>query len=308
VSTEVQPEEAGVPGRIERWRARAERASGNYLRLAERRPFFGLPLVFIARYTSRQGVLLASALAFRLFLWLMPLALLIAGVLAGISDSYAHALSSAGKSAGVTGAASKEIVDALQSGQKSWWVAVLVGGVSWLWTTRTLIRNLTVVNAHAWAAPTPRPGQKAVLTTTVAFAGLWVLAFAAAAGIHKFDEVVPLGPVIGFVLESAVFAAAWLVIDLRLPDSRSSWTDLLPGCALFGVGFAALNLVSRVYLPYRISHASEMYGALGVAATILAWLLIIGQVIVSAGLLNSIWTDHRHPITSEPAAAARRPS
>jgi membrane protein len=119
---------------------------------------------------------------------------------------------------------------------------------------------------------------------------------------------VPLGPLIAFVLESAVFAAAWLLICLRLPDSRTTWTDLLPGCAVFGVGFATLNLVSRVYLPYRISQASEMYGALGVAATILVWLLIIGQVIVSAGLLNSIWTEHRHPITSEPAAAAPRSS
>ncbi|HEX3908384.1 MAG TPA: YhjD/YihY/BrkB family envelope integrity protein [Mycobacteriales bacterium] len=298
MSTEVQPDGAVAQGRVARWRERAERASSNYLRLAERRPFFGLPLVYLARYTARQGVLLASALAFRLFLWVMPLALLIAGVLAGLSDSHVHALSSAGKSAGVTGAASQQIVAALQSGHKSWWVAVLVGGVSWLWTTRTLIRNLTFVNAHVWAAPVRRPRQKAVLTTTLEFAGLWVLAFGADAGIHKFDKVVPLGPVIAFVLESAVFGAAWLVICLRLPDSRTSWTDLLPGCALFGVGFAVLNLVSRVYLPYRISHASEMYGTLGVAATILAWLLIIGQVIVSAGLVNSIWAEHRRSTNS----------
>ncbi len=282
--------------------------SGDYLRLAERRPLFGLPLVFLARYTSRQGVLLASALAFRLFLWLLPLALLIAGILAGVAGSHARDVVSASKSAGVTSAASQQIVTALQSGHKSWWLAVVVGGATWLWATRTLIRNLTVVNAHAWAAPVPRPRQKAVLVTTLAFAGLWVLAFGADAGIHEFDEAIPGGTAVAFFLQAAVFGGSWLVICLRLPDSRTTWTDLLPGCAVFGVGFATLNLVSRVYLPYRISQASEMYGALGVAATILVWLLIIGQVIVSAGLLNSIWTDHRHPITSEPAAAARRPS
>lgn len=254
---------------------------------------FGLPLVFFARYTSRQGVLLASALAFRLFLWLLPLALLIAGILAGVSGEYTGDLTSASKSAGVTGATTHQIIATIQGGQKSWWVAVVVGAFSWMWATRTLIRSLTVLNAHVWAAPVPKPKQKAVLATSLAFAGLWILAFAFAAGLHKFDELVPGGTLIAFVIEAATFAATWLTICLRLPDSRSTWTDLLPGCVLFGVGFAALHVLSRVYLPRRISQASELYGALGTAASVLAWLLIISQVVVSAGLVNAIWFEHR---------------
>lgn len=293
----MQPDDAGAPGRIARWRDRAERAASDYHRLAERRPLFGFPLLFLARYTSRQGVLLASALAFRLFLWLMPLALLIAGILAGVSDSHASDLVSASKSAGITGAASHQVIMTIQDGHRSWWVAVLVGAVSWIWATRTLIRNLTVVNAHVWAAPVPRPGQKAVLTTTLAFAGLWVLAFGFAAGLHEFDDHVPGGTLIAFVGEAAAFGATWLVICLRLPDSRTTWIDLLPGCVLFGVSFAALHVLSRVYLPHRISQASAMYGALGTAGSILAWLLIIGQVVVSAGLVNAIWAEHRSPRT-----------
>jgi membrane protein len=52
---------------------------------AQRQPLLGLSLTFVARYTARQGMLLSSASAFRLFLWLLPLALLTAGILAGLS-------------------------------------------------------------------------------------------------------------------------------------------------------------------------------------------------------------------------------
>ena len=71
------------PGRIDRWRARAADAGNRYQERAQTQPLLGLPLAFLAQYAARQGVLLASAAAFRLFLWLLPLALLVAGVLAG---------------------------------------------------------------------------------------------------------------------------------------------------------------------------------------------------------------------------------
>src|SRR5215472_5647916 len=63
-------------------RERADQAADRYQRLARSRPLLGLPLAFAARYTGRQGILLASAVAFRLFLWLVPLALVLAGILA----------------------------------------------------------------------------------------------------------------------------------------------------------------------------------------------------------------------------------
>ena len=57
----------------------------------------------------------------------------------------------------------------------------------------------------------------------------------------------------------------------------------------------ALNTVSTVYLPNKIQRASEMYGTLGIAGTILLWLFIIGQLLVCATLLNAVWTDSAHP-------------
>jgi membrane protein len=280
-------------GRVARWRARAERTGDRYQRMAQTRPLFGLPLAFLARYTSRQGMLLASASAFRLFLWLMPLSLLLAGTLAAFATVDYDDIRSAAKAAGITGAASQEVANSLRDGHRSWWTAVLVGGLLFLWTTRTLMRNLTVVNAHAWQVPLPKRRQKYVLATTLLFAAGWVVAFAVAAVITRLDHLLPGGAVLGIVLQGLVVAGVWMAICLRLPDSRDSWIDLIPGCLLFGFALAILHLVSRVYIPRRLEHSSQLYGSLGVAAVILAWLLIIGQVIVSAALINSVWSEYR---------------
>jgi membrane protein len=279
--------------RVANWRVRADDASERYENLAARRPVFGLPLFFVARYTSRQGMLLASAVAFRLYLWLMPLALLAAGILAGIARSDAKSVADASKSAGVTGAATQEVVAQLQAGGRSWWVAVGVGLVLVLWTTRTLMRNLVQVNAHAWHTRAPKARQKDVVMTTLLFLGLWAVVLAGDLFLHKINHLVAGGTLLALAAQVGVLGGAWLMISLKLPDTRRSWTDLLPGAVIVAVCMAVLNVVSRVYLPYRLARSAALYGALGGAAAILAWMLIVGQVIVCACVANSIWSDFR---------------
>jgi hypothetical protein len=75
-------------GRIQAADEAMQRLRGN-LRTRAR---LGLPLAVLDRYAARQGVLLASATAFRLFLWLVPLALLIAGILAALDTTAICAL------------------------------------------------------------------------------------------------------------------------------------------------------------------------------------------------------------------------
>ncbi|HEY2281800.1 MAG TPA: YhjD/YihY/BrkB family envelope integrity protein [Streptosporangiaceae bacterium] len=291
--------EPPASGRLARLRARAERASSQYQRRSQTQPLLGLPVTFVARYTVRQGVLLASALAFRLFLWLMPLALLFAGILAALAQDHAGSLETAAKEAGVAGAASHQAVAALQSGHKSWLAAVLIGGFLLLWTTRTLMRNLALVSAHAWQTPNHRPRQKELLVTTLVFAGSAVALLAVAALITRLDRLFPGELLLAIIVESVAAAAVWLVVSLRLPDDRADWTDLLPGCLLVGVGLAVLHAVSAVYLPAKLAKSSALYGTLGIAGVILAWLLLVGQVIICGALVNSVWAEYR--------ASRRRP-
>jgi uncharacterized BrkB/YihY/UPF0761 family membrane protein len=305
VSETVSRDRGDRPGRIARWRAQAEHAAVSYQKRAQTQPLLGLPLSFLTRYTARQGILLASACAFRLFLWLLPLALLSSGVLAAVAHNDGGSVESASKAAGLTGAASQQVVTALNNGNRSWVIAVLTGGALFLWATRTLIRNLSVVNAHAWNAPVPKPRQKDVLLTTVTFAGTWIAMFAFVAALHRLAHAIPGGFLLTLTLQAAAVGTLWFALTRRLPDRRNDWIDLLPGAILVGIGLSIMNTIGRVYLPARFAHSSALYGSLGIASVMLAWLLLIGQLIVSAALANSIWSDYRTDRRGEQASSAK---
>ena len=113
------------------------------------------------------------------------------------------------------------------------------------------------------------------------------------AGLHKIIKLVPGGLIWGFLLEGLFVASVWLFIALRMPDRRRSWTDLIPGSLLVGYGMSLLSVVGRLYLPPRFAHSSAIYGSLGIASVMLLWFLLIGQLIVSSSLANSVWSDYR---------------
>ena len=59
-----------------------------------------------------------------------------------------------------------------------------------------------------------------------------------------------------------------------------------PGAVLFAVGALALNLFTSYFLGPRLESATELYGGLGLATTILFWLYIIGRLVTGAATLN----------------------
>lgn len=286
-------------GVLARWRGRAEDVAGRYHRLAETKSQYGMPLTFGRWYVDRQGILMASAIAFRLFLWLLPLSCLLAGILAGIAGSNEAAAKRLTNTSGITGTAGNQVVTAMAAGNKSWWIAVVLGAAGTLWGAKTLLRSLWLVHAHAWLIAAPKPRTSRVIGTVFVFLGAWVGLFAISAGAPRLDKALPGGLLIAIAAEITVATAIWLAVSLRLPHLRSDWWDLLPGCLAFGVTFAVLHAVSRVYIPRKLAHSSEVYGALGIAAVILTWLLIIGQIIVGAALTNAVWYNHRRRSTPE---------
>ena len=240
-------------------------------------------------------MLLASAVAFRNFLWLLPLALLVSGLVAGLTRVIPGAADEAVAVTGVTSTLRQQITVALEESTRAWWVAVLVGLVLSLWTTRTLMRNLVIVNAHVWDARVPRRTQREVLRATLVFGAAWLGIFLGAALVKILDNLLPGGILLSFVSQAAISGAGWVLISLHLPDRRRSWLDLVPGGLLFGLGLATLHVISRVYLPARIEHSSALYGPLGVAGAVLVWLLVAGQLIVVCAILNRVWLRHRDP-------------
>lgn len=295
MSTAVEPPDGrrtGTSGgRVDQFRARAEAARRRYEELAQRQPLYGIPLTCLATYAARQGMLLASAIAFRLFFWVLPVVLLGVSLLSGLGRSEVDVAVT--EATGISGAARAEVLQALSQGGRSWWVLAIISLFGVLWTTMLLRRALVLVNAHLWGATFIRARPRQLIVSALFFIGLVaILAFGARAVAH-LDGLFLGGFLVTLVAQAAIAGACWLAVMWQLPDRRSHWTDLVPGAVLFGVGLALMHLVSRVYLPARFEHSSALYGSLGIAAAILVWLLLFGQLVVWSAVVNAVWFDFR---------------
>ncbi len=66
---------------------------------------------------------------------------------------------------------------------------------------------------------------------------------------------------------------------------------MLPGCLLVAFTITVMHAVSELYLPDRLDHASQLYGAFGTTVVTLGWFFILGRAIIIAMELNAAIYD-----------------
>ena len=115
------------------------------------------PLVDVALRTYRRdreiaGTVVGSALAFRLFLFFIPLLVFVVGV-AGFLASWVDAEDVA-DNAGVSGGLAEQIRSAFDQPGSTRWAAVLLGLVGIVSTGRTLSKVMVASSSLAWRLPT----------------------------------------------------------------------------------------------------------------------------------------------------------
>lgn len=240
------------------------------------------------------GSVLAGAIAFRLFVYLLPLMLAVVtvlGIAVGIEDGTPDEI---GERLGLSRYVVDSVATASRDSHRSLWIlvpitlwAVYSGGVG-------AARVLHAVHALAWDQPVRRLGHS-WLAALAAF-GTALVATVAVAGLQAMREASE-GLGVGFVVvEVGILVGVALLLARALPhDPAAGWVDLLPGSVLVGVGFWALHVVSAYVLAYRIASASDLYGSLGVAAALLAWLFVLGRLLVGSAILNSTLWERHHP-------------
>lgn len=270
-----------------RARALKERAE------AERRRHASVAALFelVDRDGEVGGGIIAGALAYRLFIWLLPLALVaVAGL--GIGADTAHETpEQAASSLGLGGLVTNSVAGAANSSAR--WYALLVGAGALLLATRSVLRTMIVAHRLVWAdtrAAAPRP----TATATLKLLGLLVGFFATAAVVSFLHARVGGLGVLGTIAAVVAYAGLWLLVSLDLPHREAPWTALLPGVALFAVGIEVLNVVTAfVIAPYAATKGGT-YGALGIAAGLLLGLFLVGRlVVVSAELNATLWEQRR---------------
>lgn len=245
-------------------------------------------LAWLTYERDRQAVgsVLAGAVAFRLFVYLLPLflaVLTVAGVLFNVDED---STSRFGSELGMGGYVVDSIHTASQQSGRGLWVLVPLSLWAIYFAGVRTAKVLHAVHALAWRRPLTRLGNRlaaAGVTFLISVAVLAIVVVLQAVREHsdRFGLLVTLGALVPFV-------GVWLVVSLLLPhDPRAGWFALLPGAALVGAFTWAGHLTSVYWLSHQVHSASQLYGSLGVAAAILAWLYLLGRLMVASAVLNA---------------------
>ena len=252
-----------------------------------------LGLMFLDRGRRSAASTLAGALAFRLFLTLLPLTLVAVVGLGYLKAAADTSPSEALRQFGIRGVLASTIDHRAALHDPGRAAVLVLGALGVLLGARATVTALRAIHAIAWDVPVVRwrRGGRAALL----FLAFVVVGFACAGLATRARTEAGVG--LGFgasTMLAVVVAAVWLAASWLLPHRDAvRWTAFAPGAVLVGVAFAVLQAVTANLLGPKLNHESALYGSLGVAFVILGWLYVVGRLLVAAPLLNAAVLEHR---------------
>ncbi len=288
------PEEAGQPnetspGRIERAKARADalkKAGAEILaREQERRESVRVVVEAFNRDRRFLGGLLSGGLAFRVFLWLLPLALVVVALFGGLIDLFDDPPEEVALEAGLSSAMAATVAQAVEGSERSRWYLLVIGLILLLWGGMGVVKAARLISGLAWSVPPQMNHNPLAASGVLSLAVLIVMAG------HQLVIALLSGPFASdfliLTVETGLLVAVGVWTFNYLPHPVGvGWKRMLPGAVLFAVGLLVTRAVG-IYFTNRLNRVDDLYGALGAASVFLAWLFIICRVWVAAVGLNA---------------------
>jgi len=250
--------------------------------------------VFIQRDTETGGAVLAAALAFRIFLFIVPYVFVVVYGFGLMSSAVGSNPQDLARQLGIVGLLASTFTAAADQSTTTRIVILGTALYALFSASRSFLKVLTVVHALAWQLPPQRLRKltKRALLFILVFAGAVIL-FELVMWLRDRSFVAGL---LAELLYIAVPASLWLVLTLRFfphaPDAQ--WPDLLPGAVLVGVGVQVLHFVTVYWIARLLESKSETYGAIGCALAILLWAYLLGRIFAASALLNAGAWQQRH--------------
>lgn len=273
-------------GRIQAALAVGERGLGH---AQSRVPGVAAALESLDREQRTGAGLLAGGLAYRLFFWIVPFGLVLAGIASFWAHTGAGSLQSTAKTFGMGAVAARSATTAFESEEHARWYFLVAGTVLLLYFGLGVVRALRVASFLAWGIP-PRRMTRA---PAAALAFTLILSFAIAASA-SVSWVRANGHGTGFVATLAVsvvyLTIGVYVLGLLPRPEDATWRTMLPGAVLFAVGSEVIHLIVVYYLAAKLERSPSLYGSLGAATVVLLWLYMTARLMVAALFLNAtVW-------------------
>jgi membrane protein len=275
--------EAAPLGRIALWLERTRLARAWVEAARERHVSIDLGMCVAERDASIGGGLLSGALAYRLFVLLLPTALLFVSGLGLYADAAHKSTREAAEDAGLQGLIASQVSATARGGGR--WAVFLVMIPAVLYASARLYRAIAITHALAWH------GSGRGVRTTPRGVGLLIVALLLIVIALELGTLLrrhsDFGDLIALAVYIALVGGAWLALSWKLPRRDVPWTALLPGAVVAGVGLLFVNIFN-VYVTTRlVEDRANTYGALGIAAALLFSLVLVGRVIVVSAELNA---------------------
>ena len=245
------------------------------------------------RFGQVQGGPLASYITLAAFLSLFPL-LLVAIAILGLVAADVNVAAEVIEQLSLDGTSADLVEKTLDTAASSKRSASIIGLAGLLWSGLGLVNTLESSFDAVWQSEGRGLKDKAFALLWLGGASLLVvasLAATAAAGflLPEFLTWLSLLPTL------AIDVALWLWTFRALTGRQGlPWRAHLPGAILGAVGFEILKIVGAVYVPRLVGSSSALYGTLGVAFALIAWLALFGRLCVYATCLNVVRWEEQH--------------
>ena len=284
-------------------RVATARAKGDALRqqLEDARPRYrsiDVAFVSLERDAAAPGSVLGAAVAFRVFLFVVPYAFVLVYGLGLASSAMGGDPRDVAAKLGIVGLLASTITVA---SEQSLFARTVVFGTALfalVSTSRSLLKVLVIVHTLTWQLPPPRrkltrPALILILVVTAALALLQLV-------LWLRDQSFGAGLVAELVF-IVVPASVWLVLSSRffVHAEGATWRDLLPGAVLVGIGIQVLHFITVYWITRLLESKSETYGAVGAGLAFLFWAYLIGRIFTAAAVLNAgAWQQRLRRSTS----------
>ena len=280
-TSRLKAEQARVIERIADTRARLERARPHS-------PLIDATFRAFERDVETGGVVLAGAVAFRVFLFLVPYVFVLVVGFGVASDAADTDPAEAARSAGIGGLVAKAVGGAADLSGFSRVAALVVGLIALVFGTRALLKVLRIVFGLIWGLQPPKlkKSGKAMLVIV----GLATAAFVYSTLLDDIRDRSPGLGLLGILVSAIIPFAIALLANVYLPHQPTRWPDLIPGALVLTIGVLGLHLVTVYWIAHEIESKTDTYGAIGAALAILLWAYFLGRLITASAVVNaSLW-------------------
>lgn len=273
---------------FDRWRSWRHAGAERLGELIDRRRSTSTPLDLALTYYERDRELLTSilgsAIALRLFLFIVPLlAFVISMIRLVIGENGLNLLL---EQASIAGQLAQEVSRGTSTSTLV--LTALTAAMLSIWAGRNLVLVLAACSGTAWrlSVNERRASLRANATVTLLVIGLVLAASIVNRLRSEFTGVA--GGMTSWLLAIGVATVSWFAVMWALPSRTRDPGAVLPGAIVVGVALAVFQWFMQFYLPSRLARSSSLVGGVGTTVATLGVLFLVGRLMASSFVLNAV--------------------